>query len=437
MANIAYELAVRLGTGAFLISQSRRSRLSPAEREMAEERRRPLPPLDLPADRPVYWFHAVSMGEVGVAAILIRELKAQAPEALAVLSTSTATGFESAKTKIKEADTVVAARFDSRTLIAGMFNAIRPSAVILVEGDLWRNTLAIARRRGVPVFLANGKLSEKSLGFYRQFPLYSHSLFSRLAHVYAQTDLYRQRLIAAGLASERCEVAGNVKLDSVAPSPCTEELAEIGARLGCRGALPIVVFGSLHPGEEITAVRGMLKVWQNHPGAHGVIVPRHIEKTPQFVESIRREFGLECRLYSESEASDYAGAPTARLSLVDKMGMLTKLYALADIAVVGGTFIPGIGGHNLTEPAFSGKPVLYGPHVGKQLGLHDLVTDFDAGGQSSAESFPDDLAALAGDPAEARRLGANGAKMVEASRGVAARIVEDILRRTPAFTSVL
>jgi hypothetical protein len=81
--------------------------------------------------------------------------------------------------------------------------------------------------------------------------------------------------------------------------------------------------------------------------------------------------------------------------------------------------------------------VLYGPYVGKQLGLRDLVSEYDAGRQSSEESFPDDLAALVGDPAEARRLGANGAKMVEASRGVAARIVEDILRRTPAFSGVV
>jgi 3-deoxy-D-manno-octulosonic-acid transferase len=398
---------------------------------MAEERRSPLSAIDLPAGRPVYWFHAVSMGEVGVAAILIRELKAQAPDALAVVSTATPAGYESAKTKIAEADAVVAARFDLRPLVASMFEAIRPDAVILVEGDLWRNTIAIARRRGVPVFLANGKLSEKSLAFYRRFPIYSRSLLSRIAHVYAQTDLYRQRLEAAGLPPGRCDVAGNVKLDTIAP-PHAEDLAGIARTLGCDGTSPVVTFGSLHPGEEIAAVRAMQQVWRDHPRAHGIIVPRHIEKTPQFAESIRREFGLECRIYSRclDAAPEEKDVSDARLSIVDRMGMLMKLYALADVGVVGGTFIEGIGGHNLTEPAFSGKPVLYGPHAGKQLGLHDLVAEYDAGRQTTPEALPGVLAALIADPAEARRLGANGERMVADSRGIASRIVADILRRT-------
>lgn len=441
MANLAYELAVRLGSAAHLIAQSRRYPPTSAEREMADERRRPLTGLELPGGRPVYWFHAVSMGEVGVAAILIRELKTREPDALAVVSTSTAAGFESARTKIAEADAVVAARFDLRGLIASMFDAIRPAAIVIVEGDLWRNMIAIARRRGVPVFVANGKLSEKSLALYRRFPVYSRSLFSRIERVYAQTDLYRERLAAVGLDPERCEVTGNVKLDVSAPAFRPEELAEIARIVGCEDASTIVTFGSLHPGEEIVAVRGMREIWRRHPEAFGILVPRHIEKTPQFVESIRREFGLECRIYSDNSGAvpialdGHAGTvrpsnvDKPRITVVDKMGMLMKLYALADIGVVGGTFVEGIGGHNLTEPAFCGKPVIYGPYIDKQLGLNDLVTAHDAGRKSTTDGFPLDLAALVDDPAEALRLGANGRHMVDASRGVASRIVEDIVKR--------
>jgi 3-deoxy-D-manno-octulosonic-acid transferase len=441
MANIAYELAIRLGTVVHLLSRAKRHAEDPAEREMASERLRPLEELDLPQGRSIYWIHAVSMGEVGVAAVLVRELKKQSPDALAVVSTATVTGFEAAKTKIAEADAVVAARFDIRDLVATMFDSIRPTAIVLVEGDLWRNMLAIARRRGVPVFVANAKMSEKSLAFYQRFPVYSRSIFSRIAHVYAQTALYRQRFLEVGLAEDRCEVSGNVKLDVVAPTPIDEELADIKQRAGCTDASPIVTFGSIHPGEELPAIRAMRRVWQSHPTAHALLVPRHIEKTSQFVESIRNEFGLDARVYSaltppprSPQAPNNEGAGESRITIVDQMGMLMKLYALADIGVVGGTFISGIGGHNLTEPAFYGKSVIYGPYVNKQPGLHDLVTSYDAGRQVTDETFPDVLLDLVEHPETAHRLGENGRKMVADSRGVAERIVRDILARAATST---
>ena len=419
---------------------------------VAEERASPLMSLDLP-DGPVFWFHAVSMGEVGVAKVLIRELKSTAPDSVVVLSTSTPTGIEAAG-KIEGVDAVVACRFDIRDLVSTMFAAINPTAIVLVEGDLWRNMLAIARRRGVPVFIANAKMKERSEKFYQQFPLYARSLFSRIERVYAQTQLYRERYERSGLAADRCEVTGNVKLDVSAPAVSTEELASIAKIAGisrdravgpdqsrARGAAPIVTFGSLHPSEETVALRGMQRVWQKHPNAHAIIAPRHIDKTPLFVDNIRHEFGIEPIVYSRREASpggapkslDEQGSPRpspSRVTIVDKMGMLMKLYALADIGVVGGTFATGIGGHNLTEPSFYGKPVIYGPHVYTQLGLHDLITAYEAGQQVSADAFPEALAAMIDDIDTAWRMGSNGLQMVEASRGVAKRIVEDILERT-------
>lgn len=425
MANPAYELAVRLGTVVHLLSRSKRYAEDPAERAMAVERRRPLLGLDLPEGRPVFWLHAVSMGEVGVAAVLVREIKKQMPEAIAVVSTATATGLESAQKKITDADAVVAARFDIRNLVATMFDAIRPTAIILVEGDLWRNMLAIARRRGVPVFVANAKMSEKSLAFYRRFPVYTHAMLSRLTRVYSQTGVYEQRFRELGIEPDKSEVAGNVKLDIDPPAVSAAELGEIAKIAGCAGASPIVTFGSIHPGEEIVAMRGMERVWQTHPGAHCLLVPRHIEKTPILADHIAREFGRSCRLYSQPDA-----AVDSPITLVDEMGLLMKLYALADIGVVGGTFIDGVGGHNLTEPSFVGKPVLYGPHVYKQPGLHDLMTAYKAGVQVSADGFPNALAALLDNTGELDQFGKNGERMVADARGVAARVVADILART-------
>jgi len=458
MANIAYELAIRFGTVVWLHSQSKKHHPDSPEGLMATERNTPLADLNLPDGRPIYWLHAVSMGEVGVAKVLVAELKTQAPDSLIVLSTSTATGIEAAK-KIDGVDAVVAARFDIRDLVSTMFASIKPTAIVLVEGDLWRNMLAIARRRGVPVFIANAKMKVRSERFYQQFPLYARSLFSRIERVYAQTELYRERYERSGLPTDRCVVAGNVKLDVSAPAVSTDELASIAKMAGIsrdravgpasserttRGAAPIVTFGSLHPGEEIVALRGMQRVWRKHPNAHAIIAPRHIEKTALFADSIRHEFGIEPIVYSRREATpgalpkslDGQGSPRpspSRVTIVDKMGMLMKLYALADVGVVGGTFVSGIGGHNVTEPAFYGKPVLYGPHVYTQLGLHDLITAYDAGQQVSAEAFPEALWAMVDDVDAAWRMGANGLQMVEASRGVAKRIVEDILVRTHAL----
>ncbi len=426
MADIPYEIAVRFGTAAYQISRRKHHTEAPAEREIAEERLRPLTRLDLPLGHPIYWLHAVSLGEVSVAAILAQELKQQEPDAAVVVSTATATGWEAA-CKIPEADAIVAARFDHRDLVSSMFDAIRPTAIVLIEGDLWRNMIALARRRDVPVFVANAKLSEKSLRFYGHFPLYSRSLFSRITRIYAQTETYRRRFVEAGLPKDRGEVTGNIKLDSTPPKPSLEEIAKIKETAGCTGAETVITFGSLHPGEEIPAIRGMQQVWQRHPTAHGLIAPRHLEKTPQFLENIRCEFGLNCRIYSEASAAQADSAP--RITLIDKMGLLRRLYALADIGVVGGTFISSIGGHNLTEPSFYGKPVIYGPYVYTQTGLHDLIMAYEAGQQATEETFPSLLAGLVDDHTLAHRLGANGLRMVEASRGVAARVIMDIRSR--------
>ena len=468
MANVAYELAMRVGTAAHRFSRRRQIAGDPAESALSQERRTPLEPLGLPEGRAVYWLHAVSAGEVGVAAVLVGEIKRQCPEAIAVVSTATATGLGAAKSKIPSADAVVVARYDVRGLIASMFDAIRPTALILVEGDLWRNILAVARRRGVPVFVANAKLSQASHAGYRKVPIYTHAMLSRLAHVYVQSQVYEQRFLELGLDAEKCEVSGNIKLDAAVEPPTPAELTQLAHRVGCEGAFPIVTFGSLHPGEELAALEAMEAIWRLHPTAHGIIVPRHIDRTAQIAESILAAFGQRCHIYSKAEADDQSevtsindltGQPSAtsltpssdrsaplplgtdrreglgvsssptRVTIVDKMGLLMKLYALCDIAVVGGTFVRHVGGHNLAEPAFVSKPVVYGPYVQKQPGLHDLIAAYDAGVQATAEAFPALMLDLAQDRERIARLGNNGAAMIAASRGVASRIVTDILAR--------
>jgi len=302
-------------------------------------------------DQDVVWVHGVSVGEILAARSLVDAL---APRRVLVTST-TATGLQVARETYGHLE-VRECPYDLSFAVRRFIRRARPQALILIELELWPNTLAACRASSIPVILANGKISERSLRGYRRVLRWLPRFLDSVRMFLMQDDTYGARLVELGVPPERVQVTGNLKFDNVRFEPGRDRRASLRAEHGFAPEAPIAIFGSTHPGEEALILQACEEVAKGVPGLRLVMVPRHPERVPEVSRMVRRagwSVGLRSR---PEEVRD----PTCLI--VDTMGELSTLYGLADVAFVGGTLV-GVGGHNLLEPAGQGLPLVVGPHL--------------------------------------------------------------------------
>lgn len=371
-------------------------------------------------EEPVYWLHSVSVGETQVAGTVVKELLTRQPNAKIVISTITETGQAVAK-KIPGVAATFYYPLDFSFLANSMLRRLQPTAVFVVETDLWFNFLNGARRRGIPAYLINGKMSSTTLKRYRQLPWLSKKLLGPFHHFFVQSDTYAVRYFRSGIAEKDVTIAGNVKLDSVVPQVDEDMKSEMYKRFGLDKEKPIVVFGSTHAGEEELAVDVFEKLKKSQADVQLILVPRHPERFDAVAEMIKS------RGVTFTRASE-AGSRLSDFVLVDEMGLLMKLYALCDVAVVAGSFTPHIGGHNIFEPSFYGKPFVYGPWIYKQPGFHQMNLEFKAGVQCQPEELVGKLGKLLENKPLCEELGRRGFEALEVSKGATAKIVSEVLK---------
>lgn len=368
------------------------------------------------------WIHAVSVGEVGVAATLARALPADLP---LLITTITPTGQERARAVLGERAEVAYLPFDLGLPIGRFLRRHSPRALILVEGDYWPLLLSRCRERGVPVAVVNGRLSDRSFPrlswLARRVPRLLRPLFGVVERFGVQTDADRDRLLALGVAAEKLAVTGNLKFETPEPAARPEleaRLAELAA------GRPILVAGSTMAGEE----EAVLDAFAGAGGGERallVLAPRH----PERFADVERLL-LQHRLVTvRRSALGTRGAPVtdaARLDalLLDTVGELAALYRLAAGSFIGGTLVP-TGGHNPLEAARFGVPVAVGPAMEN---FRDMAERFDLGAAWQRVATAADLAAAwrgwLDDPAAAQALGARAAALLEANRGALARTLE-------------
>ncbi len=359
---------------------------------------------------PSVWVHAASVGEVEAAAPLIGALLERGIPTCA--TTLTASGRDRLRARLPDL-CVRLAPLDLPGLVSLAVTRARARVLVLVETELWPNLIHAVASRGGRVVVVSGRLSDASYPHYcRARPLLA-SVFRELSVLGARTKEDRERFLQLGVAPERGHVVGDLKLDRPAPPPPSDELrAAIGEG-------PFLVGGSTHAGEE----EALLEAWRElrervAPALRLVLVPRHPERVPGLLRMLRRE-AVSVGLRSE-------GAAKADVVLVDSIGELTSLYALAELVFVGGTLAP-IGGHNLLEPVQAGKLVVHGPHIENQrsqvrllrpLGvLRRVERDGDLG-PALGRLWADD---------ERAELGARGRAALEAHRGALGRSLELVL----------
>ncbi len=377
--------------------------------------------------QPVLWIHAVSVGEVAAAHPIVREVRARLPEARIALSVTTATGRQLAEERVKECDALFYLPFDLPACVRATLEAVRPDALVLMETELWPNLIDQARALGIPTMVANGRISDRSFRrAIRVQPLYGWVL-SCLDWFCCQTQADADRAAALGALPERIAVLGNSKFDETVPEMPEERRRALRAEYGLAERAPVLVYGSTGPGEDAVLLDAFQALRVGLPGLRLIHVPRHPDRGEE-IRSLARERGFEAVLRSRMKAG--AESPIGRdcIIILDTIGELLPLYAVADVVFVGRSLVPQAGG-NILQPLSYGKPVLVGPHTENFRQITRACTEagvcFTVG---SREELAERALALLEDRSARDRIAAAAEKLLGDNRGASARYAEAIVR---------
>ncbi|QJW85767.1 3-deoxy-D-manno-octulosonic acid transferase [Ramlibacter terrae] len=352
------------------------------------------------------WIHAVSLGETRAAAILVDALRAVQPDLRLLLTHGTATGRAEGARLLGAGDAQAWLPWDTPGAVDRFLNHFHPAAGILMETEVWPNMAAACRDRGIPLALANARLSEKSLAGARRLGSLSRPAYAALSAVWAQTEGDARRLAQAGATVQG--VFGNLKFDA---DPDAAQLAR-GRAWRAAQQPPVVMFASSREGEEaqlLPAIAGRREVqW--------LLVPRHPQRFDE-VAALAAQAG-----FSTSRRSVWHDAPPAAdVWIGDSIGEMPLYYGLADAALLGGSFAP-MGGQNLIEAAACGCPVVMGPHTFNFSEAAELA--LEAGAAKRAASMKEAVeaaVALVRDDAAREAAAKAGERFAEAHRGRRAR----------------
>lgn len=310
----------------------------------------------IPAMRGGLWVHAVSVGETLAAAPLVNAWRRDHPGQPVFVSTMTPTGSARVQALWGDAVQHAYAPWDLPWAWALFLRRVKPDALVIMETELWPNMIHAAHRRGIPVLLANARLSERSARGYGRGAWLVRPMLAQLARVAAQDEATASRFIALGVPADRVSITGSVKFD-ITPPPDIEQRAhalhvewKLASRL-------VIVAASTHSGEDIPVLMAFERIRARHPQALLILVPRHPERFENVASTIRQKrFSLARRSRHEPVTAETA------VMLGDTMGELMLWFALADIAFVGGSLVP-VGGHNVLEPMALDVPTLSGPYI--------------------------------------------------------------------------
>ena len=317
-----------------------------------------------PATKGGIWIHAVSVGEVLAIGNLVRELQ-QYP---VFISTTTKTGQEQARNRFGENKSFFLP-IDMGLAIRPYLNALQPRLLVLAETEFWPNLLHLAQKYDMRVAVVNARISDRSFPRYRKFRWFFLRVLQDIDLFLAQTEEDARRLAEIGAPPERIQVSGNLKFD-IRPAANSAIVSDL--RQALPKGFPVIVCGSTTEGEEEILLRSFKDVLRQHPSAVMVLAPRHPERFDKVANLIST---MEVGLVRRSSWSVSCPIPGG-VFLLDSVGELASIYALADVAFVGGSLVP-VGGHNILEPAQYGIAVMTGPHT---FNFREIVRIFEQGG---------------------------------------------------------
>jgi 3-deoxy-D-manno-octulosonic-acid transferase len=372
--------------------------------------------------QPTIWVHAVSVGEVLAVIGLVAEIKGRLPQHRVVVSTTTDTGQKLAR-KHFGAENVFYFPLDFGFAIRPYLKLLRPQLIVLAETEFWPNFLRLAHASGARLAVVNARISDRSLPGYRRFRFLLRRVLEQIDIFLTQTDEDARRLGDIGAPAGRIHATGNLKFDAPAPAllPIVGKLQAALERAG-----PVIVCGSTAEGEERLLLRGFENVLASHAGAVMILAPRHPERFEAVAKLLEE---LRIRFWRRSQ---WNGDPIAGgVLLIDTIGELASLYALADVAFVGGSLVPR-GGHNIIEPAQHGVAIMVGNHTENFREIVGLFQRHDAVCVVGPAEFPLVLMELIANPEERAALGRRGAEVLQSQMGATQRTADALLKLLPA-----
>jgi len=384
------------------------------------------PPLDAVSGS--LWIQAVSVGEVGVAEILAGEIRRQRPHLPLLVTTTTVTGQARAQAAFPD-DSVGYFPFDFSRVARRAVQEVQPSAFVMIETEIWPGIIEEMSRAGVPIVLANARISDRSFPRYRFIKPLLKPTLDRIDRVLAAGPLDAERLAALGLPSDRIIVTGSVKFDRELPADTLSWDADRSRLFGSR---PILVAGSTAEGEEESVLDAFRFASRDGEKAALILAPRHPNRFDE-VARLTEKTGLRVSRRSsftpEGRARDESGE--IDVLLLDTIGELGRAYRGAAGAFIGGSLVP-VGGHNPIEASLFGVPVAVGPHVSN---FRDIVDSLSQGRGIVVVEGAARLSVLwkkwIDEPAAASMIGEAGRCVVDASRGAAARTAAVIAQFLP------
>jgi 3-deoxy-D-manno-octulosonic-acid transferase len=391
------------------------------------------------------WLHAVSVGEVVQLQPVIQALSQSDPDLELVISTTTPTGFDVARTRYPNRQ-VFYFPLDFSWAVNAAIERINPSAIALVELELWPNFIFAAAKRGIPLALVNGRISELSYRGYRRIRPLIGAILSKIDVLAVQSETYATRLAALGADRDRIHVTGSIKFDGVETNRANPRTAELRRQFGLEPDQTVFIAGSTQDPEERLAIKSYLQLRSKFHDLRLILVPRHKERFDDVARLVVEEFKLplvrrsglnHCEIIRGDQFSSNRCPPTARqidktsppaVLLLDTLGELSACWGLATIAFVGGS-LTSRGGQNMIEPAGYGAAVLFGPNTWNFKDVVELLLGQEAAlVVHSGEEMTARLDELLADRAKAAQLGDRARSLVTAQRGATACTV-DLLKR--------
>ncbi|MDR3038636.1 MAG: 3-deoxy-D-manno-octulosonic acid transferase [Candidatus Adiutrix sp.] len=384
--------------------------------------------------RPRLWLHGASVGEIHSAAAVAAALLSARPEADLYLSATTPAGLKTAAGLFAGEGRVrvLAVPLDFWGAPGRAAARLQPDALIILETELWPNLIEAAQAQGARLILASARLTDRSFRRYRLVRPALAGLLARFDLIAAAGPRERDLFAALGAPEERLTVLGNPKFDrllSRAAGPdFRNSVSTLGARLwGSGRAGPLVVAGSTHPGEEAILAEAFSRLATDRPALRLVLAPRHVGRASAVAELLRAR-GLTAILSGRAAPPFFPGAQAV---VVDTLGELSAFYALATVAVVGGSLTTGLTGHNPLEPAAVARPIVFGPHM---AGFADEARGLLARGGARAgtpATLAEDLAGWLDEPARAEAAGRAAFDFLAARPPAAPALAEAILNFFP------
>ena len=363
---------------------------------------------------PTIWLHAVSVGEVKAVERLIEGLRIRRPECRLVVSTTTPTGRGLAE-KRKDIDRIVYFPLDLPGAVKRSLDRVRPELVIVAETEIWPNFLRQCKRRGIPVVMVNGRISDKSYPRYLFVRRWLRAVLDDYRVLGMQSEMDAERIRAMGAKPEKVVVFGNMKYDLPASTPTLDpDLAN-----ALRSLQPLWVAASTAAGEEVLVLEAYRRLRRSNPDLKLLIAPR---LTQRFDEVARSLDGDEFR-YIRRSANSFVETD---ILLLDSIGELTAVFEYATVVFMGGTLVPR-GGHNVLEPARFRKAVVFGPHMEN---FREMARAFlDAGAAVRVGNVVElvrEIQRLLDSPSQAAELGGCGWRLLEKNQGATANALQSI-----------